>query len=1828
MIICLMATPAIAPQAMGDGTPAPLGDVSDAYSSPAMTWPTLDHPSLASQGDMDDDGDLDLVVASATGKEILIHLTDGGVLTPGPSIALNHTPSGLDVYDVDRDGLDDIIVCYSDDTTIEWFIQASGYTTGGSKDSVAGTAAGIVVDDIDGDGYADYILPKNGGVFRIYVYINFTFTPSIGIVTDAAITSANMIVDGDFNGDGLIDFAIADSICNVHVYLNKKVDMDYPSNYTLDNVISVNVPFDMGTMHLMDSDPFDSLYIVGKDTDYTLKVCYFNGSHVSLNNSFIIGDGPAIVSFLDLDGIGAVDPLITFPLNNRTVAHTWPESGFLGQPEWSFPNEEGAIISTSIDVNQDGYKDLVLLSPGSLSTYFRSTGIGNADVDIMLGTEWSSMLVGNGNGTLIFVPEKVSPWIGVYSANGSLQWKAMTDGAPIDMVAIDLDQNGYDDLITLDSGNDTLSIFYANEFITGDVLPDDVINLLFAPGHLAFGNLSGDSRIDVAVAGDSEIRVLENVGGNLDIATNLNESLASGNISDLVCGQMNIDYDGINDQDDLIVINGSQVEILYLGPSGIQNTYIINGLPLKPIQLSTGDLDHDSEDDLSILLSNGSVRCHIQQDGYETGVINDDDYYFMLDAPSLSWISVSDMDDDGVDEVVGTDASLNVVWIMETDGQSVTSSTQLTGGAGNLTAGVGDVNGDDRPDILLASPGSSTVSVFLQVNQAPTAVALTSSMTPDEGSTVWLNASASIDTLADMATLNYTWTVGGWTSYGMLVDYTPMDSGNVTVELTVRDRDGLIGNDSLVLDVQDVFPSATFDDDGPANESEPIIFTHIPTVPGDVINWTWDFGDGTTGYGASCSHAYTDDGLYNVTLTVLDDEDNEADSSRTVEVIDIGLQAGFEHDGTLIEGAMLWFNDTSSSWPDAITNWTWDFGDGTFAYSQNVTHVFAVDGNYTINLTVTDDDDRSAWIDVALTIEDTEPVASIVIDDDTPVETVTIVLQDIGMSHDPIANRTWIIDGEEVGWSVSIEWMFLEDGDHSITLLVTDSDGSEGRDDLAVNVADLELQASFITAGGVEGDGITFQDGSSSWPDIITNWTWDFGDGNISYGQAQTHIYITSGEYLVRLTIIDDDGRTAWFNTTVTVSDSVPEAHMSVTDYGPMEGDVVTFTDVSSAYDGLASRQWYVDGDPEGQGDSMDHVFMQEGTHEVTLVVVDNDGSQSNVSVEIVVVDAGIFADFQFSIGVFEGGAIQFTDASSSWPDAITNWTWDFGDGATSHSRNPAHVFMEDSEYMVNLTVLDVDDRSASIECAVTVLNMAPVASFTTSVPVAIEITEVHFTDDSQSYDDLIEWEWFIDGVRVSTEPSMTHTFQDNGTYVISLRVIDDDGNESTTSRSFVVLDSDPLIGSFSHDGGQSTSEGDLLVFTVSASSADGIIGYSWDFGDGDNTSTLLGVVEHTYTHRGEYTVTVSVDDSDSTSEYSLCLNVVNIKPVAAFTYQVQSGGLVVFDATASSDTPGDTISLGWNFHDGGGVLGPFESRFLEHQYDGDGTYDVTLTVTDDDGRTDSLTMQVVVDLTSPIISNMTVAGGGVVGSPTIIKVQVEDEFGLASVILHYILNGTEHTTPMTLDADGNFIGQIPSVGTEQDLIYWIEAIDGSENIAVSGEMELQIREASMDPVIIALVAVILGLIITLVFILTMGKVEEVFIIYNDGRLMAHESNRLKPGMDSDIMSSMLVVIQDFVTDSFVDDEDTSLNRLRFGKKEVLIERGEHIFMAVVLKGKPPKNMGDRMQRTIRDMEQEFPLEEWDGDLDRIRGMRERSRRLFRLASLGKIVGNKGAQEL
>lgn len=153
--------------------------------------------------------------------------------------------------------------------------------------------------------------------------------------------------------------------------------------------------------------------------------------------------------------------------------------------------------------------------------------------------------------------------------------------------------------------------------------------------------------------------------------------------------------------------------------------------------------------------------------------------------------------------------------------------------------------------------------------------------------------------------------------------------------------------------------------------------------------------------------------------------------------------------------------------------------------------------------------------------------------------------------------------------------------------------------------------------------------------------------------------------------------------------------------------------------------------------------------------------------------------------------------------------------------------------------------------------------------------------------------------------------------------------------------------------------------FDASGSSdPDGTIAsYHWDFGDGSSADSTTA--NHVYTSAGAYQVTLTVMDDDGAADTETVSVTVNAPPVAVIApvSNIALSEEATFDGSGSYDPDGTIVSFSWDFGDG--TMG--NGDVVTHTYAAEGTYQVTLTVTDTDGASHpvSISVDVVKQLTS-----------------------------------------------------------------------------------------------------------------------------------------------------------------------------------------------------------------------------------------------------------------------
>ncbi|GEK78813.1 hypothetical protein ABA31_01640 [Agrococcus baldri] len=244
------------------------------------------------------------------------------------------------------------------------------------------------------------------------------------------------------------------------------------------------------------------------------------------------------------------------------------------------------------------------------------------------------------------------------------------------------------------------------------------------------------------------------------------------------------------------------------------------------------------------------------------------------------------------------------------------------------------------------------------------------------------------------------------------------------------------------------------------------------------------------------------------------------------------------------------------------------------------------------------------------------------------------------------------------------------------------------------------------------------------------------------------------------------------------------------------------------------------------------------------------------------------------------------------------------------------------------------------------VANQAPTAAFTADVTdLSVDLDA---SDSSDPEGAIASYAWEFGDGETGTGATTTHQYEGSGTFTVRLTVTDAQGVTATTTQDVTVQGpNDAPVAALT-----ATVDGMSVDVDGSASEdPDGSIdAYAWDFGDGGSASGATAT--HEYDAGGTYEIELTVtDDRGATAVATETVTIVapNQAPTAAFT-TVEDDMTVSFDASGSDDPDGSIASYAWAFGDGTTGTGATTSR----TYTTEGDYEVTLTVTDDEGATHS----------------------------------------------------------------------------------------------------------------------------------------------------------------------------------------------------------------------------------------------------------------------------------
>jgi len=672
----------------------------------------------------------------------------------------------------------------------------------------------------------------------------------------------------------------------------------------------------------------------------------------------------------------------------------------------------------------------------------------------------------------------------------------------------------------------------------------------------------------------------------------------------------------------------------------------------------------------------------------------------------------------------------------------------------------------------------------------------------------------------------------------------------------------------------------------------------------------------------------------------------------------------------------------------AITQYSWNFGDGVTVTTQNPSHVFTTAGTFTITLVVTnangavDSEIKPNYITVL-------PAPNVGFNVNGLGCTVPLTVSFANTSSSG-ANFTYAWNfgnGQNSNVQNPPNVTYNTAGNYGVQLTVTNTTTgcvASYTDSIVVSNFQAGITAP---ATGCVGNPISFQDNSTAGANA---WNWSFGGQGTSTQQNPSFTFNTAGTYTVTLSSQNtSSGCSDNVTQQITIQNAVTPSFTAnpLTNCAPSSVTFTNTTGVPGNYTWtFGNGQTYNGTTPPAQ------VYNNGGQYSVTLSVNTAAGCTGSTTqtnyINIVNIEAGFFAD---EPGGCAPHTVHFTDTSSTPNPAnpIVSWQWNFGNGQTFNGQNPPNQTYGLNPGLYDVTLV-VTSQSGCIDTMfindyITV-GQIDLVDFTVSPLVTCAKQNVTFTNGTiisvphQPNEVTYFWD-FGDGT--STQQNPVHQFTQDTGYISVQLVVDFRGCKDSITIDSAVYVLAPIA--------KFTPSSQLFCnpanFPVNVAFTDNAIHgelpdnvtMTWEWGDGTPNTNIGNAVldgvnhgntSHNFATYGSYTVEQVIHNFTTGCNDSIT-KTINISQIAAqFTMSNDSvcrnDSLLLFDASTTWNA--HPIN-NWVYAMGNGQTvntGPNPA----YVYTTQGLYNITLTVTNSVGCTAQIMHPVrVLNVPFPIIT-------------------------------------------------------------------------------------------------------------------------------------------------------------------------------------------------------------------------------------------------------------------
>lgn len=547
-----------------------------------------------------------------------------------------------------------------------------------------------------------------------------------------------------------------------------------------------------------------------------------------------------------------------------------------------------------------------------------------------------------------------------------------------------------------------------------------------------------------------------------------------------------------------------------------------------------------------------------------------------------------------------------------------------------------------------------------------------------------------------------------------------------------------------------------------------------------ISSWTWNFGNGTTSNQQNPSHNYGFGGQYSVSLNVIDTNGCVGNVRKPAFV-----QANFKPKAQFSSSnphhckaphVVNYTNTTKGTYP---MTFAWSFGDGTSSAQENPIKTYAT-GIFDVRLIVIDRNGCRDTIRKPAYASVTNTLANFSLSD-TICQSDSVQLQNLSVGG---SGYTWTFgDGSGSSLRDPVK-VYAAKGLYTIKLLTATSQTCI--DSISKSIYVDKPEAKFSAAPNYNCEDLLVRYSDSSSVNVV-KWTWNFGNRSSSTQQNPTNYFSTSGVFNDTLVVETNFGcRDTLISPGNVRLDKLQAAFLpdSVEGCAPLS---VTFMDVSTKYDSIASWSWDFGNGQTSTLRNPNVTFLTAGTYIVQLTIQSKNGNcSSSVSKQIVV---GARQNASFVIDTTINCAYNGFNFKSTATDSnlITEWLWAFSDGGSGSGKN-FYYRPQDTGWISVSHIVEYNGCYDTLAQTNVFRSLGPIGTFNISYdcndPFVVGYTPNNWID----YDRFV-YDFGVYGAKDSLNMSPSYTYPSRGLYPAGLTLYNDsNGCEMPSGKVVKIL--------------------------------------------------------------------------------------------------------------------------------------------------------------------------------------------------------------------------------------------------------------------------------------------------------------------------------------------------------------------------------------------------------------------------------------------------------